>query len=120
LTGGFIFAAILIMCRYQTLYLNEQTGYAVRCKECEKIQIAYGNVVMTFERSDFDVFHGWVKKIRLDQQQPVSRTARTIMIPSPGHEIQLLLSFSELNDFSEMLDATDSELQSLELLKLFE
>ena len=107
------------MCRYQTLYLNEQTGYAIRCEACENIQVAFGNLVMTFEKADFEVFHGWVKKIRLDEQMPESRTVRSIMIPSPCQGIQFLLSFSELNDFGELLEAADTELKSLELLNLF-
>lgn len=108
------------MCRYQTLYSNDKTGYAVRCEECEKIQVAYSNLVMTFEKSDFDTFHDWMKKIRADQHSPVSRTVRSIMIPSPCQGIQLLLSYNELNEFCEMLETADTELQSLELIKLFE
>jgi ribosomal protein S27E len=36
------------MCHYQVLYCNEKTGYAIRCTECEKIQVAFSNLVMTF------------------------------------------------------------------------
>lgn len=108
------------MCRYQTLYLNEKTGYAVQCEECEKIQVAYSNLVMTFERKDFDAFHGWVKKIRNTQPVPECPAVRSIMISSPCQGIQLLLSYHELNEFCDMLETADTELQSLALIKMFD
>ena len=108
------------MCRYQTLYHNDKTGYAIRCEECAKIQVAYSNLVLTFELNDFNTFHWWIKKIQADQQSPASPAVRSIMIPSPAQGIQLLLSYNELNDLCKMLDEADTELQSLELIKLFD
>jgi hypothetical protein len=108
------------MCRYQTLYHNDKTGFAIRCEECMKIQVAYSNLVITFEREDFDRFHSWVKKINANQCAPVSPAVRSIMIPSPCQGIQLLLSYNELNELCVMLDEADTELQSLELIKLFD
>ena len=108
------------MCSYQTLYHNDKTGYAVRCEECEKIQLAYSNLVVTFEKDDFELFCAWIKKIRANQSPLGSQTVRSIMIPSPCQGIQLLLSYNELNELCVMLEAADTELQSLALLKLFE
>jgi len=51
---------------------------------------------------------------------PVSPAVRSIMIPSPGQGIQLLVSYNELNELCAMLEEADTELQSLELLKLFD
>lgn len=108
------------MCSYQTLYHHDRTGYIIRCEECNKIQMAYSNLVITFEREAFDTFYSWVKKIRANQQMPVSPAVRSIMIPSPGQGIQLLVSYNELNELCAMLEEADTELQSLELLKLFD
>ncbi len=49
-----------------------------------------------------------------------SPVVRSIMIPSPCQGIQLLLSYNELNEFSAMLEEADIELQSLEMIKLFD
>ncbi len=49
-----------------------------------------------------------------------SPVVRSIMIPSPCQGIQLLLSANELSEFSSMLEEADTELQSLELIKLFD
>jgi hypothetical protein len=55
-----------------------------------------------------------------DQRTPISPAIRSIMIPSPSQGIQLLLSYNELNEFCVMLDEADSELKSLDLIRLFD
>jgi len=109
------------MCTYQALYHSDKSGYIVRCEECEKIQVAYSNLVMTFERTDFDSFRNLIAKIK-NGRHPMagSPVVRSIMIPSPCQGIQLLLSYNELNEFSAMLEEADTELQSLEMIKLFD
>jgi len=42
------------------------------------------------------------------------------MIPSPYPGMRLLLSYNELNELCAMLEEADTELQSLELIKLFD
>lgn len=120
---GFLPALLLKennMCHYQTLYHNDNTGYVVRCPECEKIQLGYGNLMVTFGRSDFDDFRWWLRKIKEEQSPAQSPTLRCIVIPTPCDGMKLLLSMRELRDFDAMLEAADSELRSLELLRLFE
>lgn len=108
------------MCNYQTLYHDDNTGYVVRCNECEKIQVGYGNLMLTFSEEDFDAFRNWVHKYR-DEQHPSQNPAlRNIVIPTPCEGIRLLLCMRELREFDRMLEAADTELQSLEMIKLFE
>ena len=107
------------MCHYQTLYHDDQTGYVIRCPECEKIQVAYANLVTTFGMEDFSSFRWWIRKIK-DEQQPVqNRTSRTIVIPTPCEGMKLVVSPRELDELDGMLDAADTELQSLHMLGLF-
>ncbi|MGC4037728.1 MAG: hypothetical protein QM764_17330 [Chitinophagaceae bacterium] len=108
------------MCSYQTLYHNDRTGYVIRCEECSKIQVAYGNLVMTFEKCDFEAFHKWIGNVHESQQPVQSPAVRSIMIPSPCQGMRLLLSYNELKELNTMLDEADTELQSLELIQLFE
>lgn len=108
------------MCHYQTLYHNDSTGYVVRCPECEKIQIGYGNLMVTFGRGDFDDFRWWLRRIKDEQSPSQSPTLRCIVIPTPCEGMKLLLSMRELVDFDNMLEAADTELRSLELIRLFE
>ncbi|HEY6504560.1 MAG TPA: DUF6686 family protein [Chitinophagaceae bacterium] len=107
------------MCQYQTLYHNDKTGYVIRCTDCEKIQLAYSNLVMTFSHEDFDAFRFWIKKIRDEQPEGKNPAIRSIMIPAPCQGIQLLLSPRELDDLVAMLETADTELQSVQLISLF-
>ncbi|MEI9810984.1 MAG: DUF6686 family protein [Bacteroidota bacterium] len=107
------------MCHYQTLYHNDKAGYVIRCSDCEKIQVAYSNLVMTFVHEDFDAFRFWIKKIKDEQPEGQNPSVRCIMIPAPCQGIQLLLSANELDDMVVMLETADAELQSLHLISLF-
>ena len=107
------------MCHYQTLYHDDNLGYVVRCNECEKIQLGYGNMVITFSLEDFDAFRSWLIRIREEQDPALAAGLRCILIPTPCEGMKLLLSKRELEEFIVMLDTADNELQSLALLKLF-
>ncbi|MEI9910325.1 MAG: DUF6686 family protein [Bacteroidota bacterium] len=76
------------MCQYQTLSHHHTTGYVIRCADCEKIQVAYSNLVMTFTHEDYDAFHFWIKKIKDEQPERQNPTVRCIMIPAPCQGIQ--------------------------------
>lgn len=108
------------MCRYQTLYQDDRTGYVVRCTQCEKIQVGYSNLLLTFGAADFSDFRHWLKKISNDQDPAQHEWVRCIVIPTPCEGMKLLLSRQELDDFHAMMESADTELQSLELMKLFE
>ncbi len=107
------------MCHYQTLFHDDSIGYVVRCTECEKLQIGYGNIMVTYTQEDFDSFRWWLKKIKDEQHPSQNPTLRCIVIPTPCDGMKLLLSMKELKDFYNMLEQADSELQSLELMRLF-
>ena len=108
------------MCHYQTLYHDDNTGYVVRCNECEKIQVGYSNLVITFTTADFESFRWWLQKIKDEQHPSENMTIRNIMIPTPCDGMKLLLSLRELNEFTAMLEAADTELRSLQLIQLFD
>lgn len=108
------------MCRYDTLYHADKTGYVVRCAECEKIQVGYGNIVFTFGHEDFESFRWWLQKLKADQHPLENETLRCIVIPTPCEGMKLLLSMRELREFDSMLETADNELRSLELLRLFD
>ena len=108
------------MCHYQTLYHDDLAGYVVKCAECEKIQIGYGNLMLTLGRIDFDDFRSRLRSIKEEQPLAQSPTLRCIVISTPCNGIKLLLSMRELREFDAMLESADTELRSLELIRLFE
>lgn len=107
------------MCSYQTLFHDDNTGYVVRCNECEKIQLGFGNIMLTVSMDEFDSFRQWLKKILHEQVAVPKENLRNIMIPTPCEGVKLLLSMRELREMDHMLEEADTELQSCGLLKLF-
>lgn len=108
------------MCQYQTLYHDDRIGYVVRCTECEKTQVGYGNLVITFSEEDLESFRWWIKKLRDENQSTGNDRVRNIVIPTPCEGIRLRMSVQELRDFYSMLDIADSEMRSLQIMKLFD
>ncbi|MBN9296879.1 MAG: hypothetical protein J0I41_07700 [Filimonas sp.] len=109
------------MCDFQTLYHHNDHGYVVRCAHCNNIQIGFGNMMLTFPRDEFDAFRFWLKQMQemyADTEMPEYK--KGIVIPTPCDGIKLLFSKTELASFNSMLENADTEMQSLELISLFE
>jgi len=107
------------MCQYQTLFHSDNTGYVVRCNECDKLQIGYGNIMLTVNQEGFAAFHWWLKHIRDEQDPGIKETLRCITIPTPCEGVKLLLSMRELQEFEQMLEDADTEMRSIDIMKLF-
>ncbi len=107
------------MCSYQTLFHDDNTGYVVRCKECEKIQLGFGNLMLTVSEDEFNSFHCRIKKIMSEQSPDQKETVRFIVIPTLCEGMKLLLSLRELREFDYMLEEADTELKSSCLIGLF-
>lgn len=107
------------MCSYQTLFHDDNSGYVVRCKECENIQVGFGNIMLTVNENEFNSFRNWLKKIKDEQSPDQKETVRCVVMPTPCEGVKLLLSIRELREFDNMLEEADTELQSSSLLKLF-
>lgn len=76
--------------------------------------------MVTFGRGDFEDFRWWLRRIKKEQSPAQAPTLRCIVIPTPCEGMKLLLSMRELEDFDAMLELADTELRSLELIRLFE
>ena len=107
------------MCNYQTLYHNDNTGYVVRCLECDKLQVGYGNIMLTLSAEGFEAFHWWLKKIKEEQPTSQKETLHCIVVPTPCEGVKLLLSLRELSEFDEMLEKADTEIRAIEMIKMF-
>jgi hypothetical protein len=107
------------MCSYQTLFHDDNTGYVVRCGECCKLQIGFGNLMLTVNEEGFASFRWVLKKIRDEQPENLRESLRCIVVPTPCEGVNFLLSLRELWEFNAMLESADTELQSLALMKLF-
>ena len=107
------------MCSFHTLFHDNKSGYVIRCKGCKNIQVTFGNFIVTFNKADFNQFITVVKTLRAQQQQLADIAVKSLIIPTPCEGVRLLLSYRELQELDSMLDAADTELQSLEFIALF-
>jgi hypothetical protein len=107
------------MCQYRTLYHNDAVGYAIHCTNCNTIQFAFGNVLITFMQHDFTIFHEWIGGICAEEAGNEHDCRKSITVPMPCDGLKLLLSKAELYELNSMLDTAETELRSQELLSLF-
>ncbi|AEV98898.1 hypothetical protein A4D02_10125 [Niastella koreensis] len=107
------------MCTYQTLFHNDECGYVILCRACDSIQVAFGNLLLTWNRPDFYDFFQFVK--RMFNESPIDAATidrKTLAIPVPCDGVRILLSTRELQQLHQMLDMAETELQSQLLMSL--
>ena len=107
------------MCSYQTLFYDDESGYVVLCQGCNSIQVAFGNILLTWNRPDFYDFYHFIK--RMFQETPIDVAAinkKTLAIPVPCEGVRILVSTRELQQLHHMLDMAETELQSQQLMSL--
>jgi hypothetical protein len=107
------------MCNYQTLYYDDECGYVVLCRGCDSIQVAFGNVLLTWNRPDFYDFYNFIK--RMFNETPIDPAVinrKSLAIPVPCEGVRVLLSPRELQQLHNMLDAAETELQSQQLMSM--
>lgn len=107
------------MCQYQTLFHHADTGYVIRCTACDRIQVGFANLLLTFREEDLAPFLRWINRIRDEQQPGLNPIVRSIIIPSPCEGVSLLLNPKELESLIGMMEIADSELKTLQLIQLF-
>lgn len=107
------------MCNYQTLFYDDESGYVILCRGCDSIQVAYGNVLLTWSRPDFyDFFHFIKRMFNETPVDPAVINKKTLAVPVPCEGVRILLSPRELQQLHKMLDAAETELQSQQLMSL--
>ena len=108
------------MCRYQTLFYDDVKGYIIHCHECNTIQLAFGNVLLTLYREDFYGLQHCINRLAEDCRGYENCPNKCIVVPTPCEGIKFLVSSRELLQLREMMDTAETELRSLELMKLFD
>ena len=107
------------MCSYKTLFHHDETGYVIHCQGCDSVQVAYGNVLLTWRRADFYGFCKYVKQMKDDMPCDERANHKSIVMPVPCEGVRIILSPRELDEWHSMLDIAETELQSQELMQLF-
>jgi len=108
------------MCSYQTLFYNEVTGYVIHCRQCNTIQLAFGNVLITLYKEDFYGFHQCINRIKEEYEEYSDCAKKCITVPTPCEGIKFLVSGPELAQLQVMVEEAETELKSLAMLSLFD
>jgi hypothetical protein len=107
------------MCNYQTLFYDDECGYVILCRGCDSIQVAFGNVLLTWNRPDFYDFYNFIKRMLNETPiDPATVNKKTLAIPVPCEGVRILLSPRELQQLHNMLDSAETELQSQQLMSM--
>lgn len=107
------------VCAFESLYHHPDMGYVLRCKECDHLQLAFGNIVLTLQKPDFPSFMSWLKEIEEEHQGEEDCLVKNILLPTPCEGMRMMFSLVELRKLNGMLDAADAELQCMQMLRLF-
>jgi hypothetical protein len=107
------------MCTYQTLFHEDSIGYVIRCGQCERFQVGYGSVIISFDQKDFETFCMKVADIRHGHFPVKDPRLKTMVLATPCEGLQLYLSQRELYELHDMLEHADIEFRSGQLLSLF-
>lgn len=107
------------MCEFKKL-IDTATGYISQCSFCRSIEIVYGNSVIHIGFSDWQSFMAYLRSVQQSCRKTENKTTKTIMLHFGGNgPLQMFLSFEELNQFCELTDLADSEINALQLMDLF-
>jgi hypothetical protein len=107
------------MCNYKTWFYEDKIGYVIECKGCKKLQVGFGNVQLSFLKTDFDAFRKHVSIVQ-GKNRPAKQTGiKDIFIPTNHPGLTLLLNKQELGDLYNMLEHADTEIKTGQLMELF-
>ena len=105
------------MCSYQTLYHQPGEGYVIHCRQCNHLQLAFGNVSLSFNKEGYSSFLNYLRDS--EHLADADSHTKSIRIPTPYEGMQLLLSGKEMKQLICMMDTAETEFKSLQLLELF-
>lgn len=106
------------MCQWNTLYAGP-TGYALQCKDCRYVQLAFGTTVLTLSARDFSEFAVLVRQ-RAERPLVSGDDRKCVLMPTPFPWCQVLLTGQELADLHRLLEQADNEMTAASMLLLFQ
>lgn len=107
------------MCEFQSLYYNDD-GYVVQCKDCQYYQLGFGSTMLSLSPRDFNTLSKIVSSKYHENYFDFSEHVRNVTIPTPSHNVFMLLTKEEANRFHEILEAADIEARAQQLFAMFQ
>ncbi len=107
------------MCNYKIWFHNAASGYVVECVQCNKLQVAFGNIAITLSVKEYENFRQYLSQVVTNREYAGNAKVKSIMIHTPAQCIHFLLSEDELHGLQQMFEYTDNEMKAESLIKLF-
>jgi len=107
------------MCNYRIWFHDEKAGYVVECKRCNKMQLCFGNIIINFEKKDFQSFYEYVIGVQKEQRDRIDKYTKSIVLSTPNVGISFILTAAELDGLCRMTDYVDTEIKTSALIKMF-
>ena len=97
-------------CNYLTLFYSKE-GYVVKCIHCDKIQMAFGNVILNLSQKEFqEIRLETIDKIR-EHRNPAFPEQKNITYYTDSDNIRLVFSYKDLELFYEILQQANLMLE---------
>ena len=113
------FAKRIIMCNYHTWFHNEKSGYVIECVHCNKIQVCFGNLLLSFPPEAFENFRHYVGKKAEAITSTADRYIKSIVLNTDCEGVNMLLTEAELDGLYQMLEYADTEMKAAAFIKMF-
>lgn len=102
------------MCSYNSL-VNNESGYVIECKKCNKIHIGFGTTMLTYSMDGFAEFVTMLRKELKYGKTIGNKTSKEFKIPTDLRTIVLIYSYNELVELNELISSAEDKI-SLSIL----
>ncbi|MDE1191016.1 MAG: hypothetical protein PW786_02600 [Arachidicoccus sp.] len=107
------------MCDFKQLYCGIE-GYVFRCNQCGYYQIGFSSLMITLSETDYQCMYESVIIACRRVEYFEDDYLKQIVLPTPYPGVNIFLNVLELKSFTQMLDAANNEIVSLEFINMFE
>lgn len=110
---------ISIMCNYHTWFHDDKSGYVIECLHCNKIQVCFGNLLLSFKDTTFQHFRQYVEH-NIELVAPdKDKHIKSVVLATACGGINMILTESELSGLHQMIEYADNEMKAAALIKMF-
>jgi len=107
------------MCNYNIWFRDEKAGYVVECKHCNKMQLCFGNILISFRKKDFKNFCDYISDMQAQKNDCEDRHTKSVVLATPCVGISFILTVDELDGLCRMTDYVDTEMKTAAMIKMF-
>ncbi|HMI78456.1 MAG TPA: DUF6686 family protein [Ferruginibacter sp.] len=107
------------MCNYHIWFHDEKAGYVVECKQCNRMQLCFGNILIGLDKPGFKNFCDYISIVQQQKEGCIDRHTKSIVLSTQYTGISFILTATELNGLCCMLDYVDTEIKTTALIKMF-